>query len=53
MSVRAQIEVEEMMGRFSAITVDDDDRAIGVQEALRWVMFPEIGNESLLENLPG
>lgn len=51
--MRSQLEVEKMMARFSAVTVDDDDRAIGVQEALRWVLFPNVSDESLLANLPG
>ena len=51
--MRKQIEVEEMLGQFSAVIVGLDPKAQGVAEALRWVMFSDVPDEDLIRIIPG
>lgn len=51
--VRSSIEIEEMSGRFSAVIVGTDPKAQGTAQALRWVLYPNVEDETLLRDIPG
>jgi hypothetical protein len=47
--MRDQVEVEKMAIQYSSIMIDaDDEMAQGIQKALRWVLYPNVGDETLL-----